>query len=83
MMEKYLLQGHAAFWLGCLWIKSSNEEETREENSLANKNIIRQSFGKKRNKCALKELGTSITVDKVSAERKREEKWLGQSPSGI
>ena len=48
LMEKYLLQGHAAFWLGCLWIKSSNEEETREENSLANKNIIRQSFGEKK-----------------------------------
>ena len=40
LMEKYLLQGHAAFWLGCLWIKPANEEETRKKNSLANENII-------------------------------------------
>ena len=71
-------------WLGCLWIKSSNEEETRKKNSLSKENIIRYKLGKKKKQVlALKELGTSITVDKVSAERKREEKWFGQSPSGI
>ena len=48
MDGKHLLQGHASLWLGCLWIKSSDEKETRKKNSLSKENIIRKKVWQKK-----------------------------------